>query len=286
MQQLVGLLHTIARVLLEAAHDQSSECRRHGRPVLGHRLRRFRDVCRDHLLRRRPLERGPPRQHLVGHHPECVDVRTVIDVFLRGRLLGSHVGRSADGHAGRRQRVAAGRFVQRLRDAEIGHQGMVPGEHHVVGLDVPVNQAAGMRILEGVGDVAQDPHGPIHRQPAFSSHQRAERLTLHVRHDVVEKLGGRSVSRAGGGRAGIVQRQDVGMLERRGDLDLAQEALGTEHGCDLGPEHLDGHLATVFQVLRQVHVGHAAGAEFALDGVTTGKSGLEERKGVGHDRVR
>ena len=62
------------------------------------------------------------------------------------------------------------------------------------------------------------------------------------------------------------------MLERRGGLDLDDEPLGTEHRRELGLQHLERDVAVVLEVVRQVHGGHAAGAEFTLDGVATGES--------------
>jgi hypothetical protein len=53
-----------------------------------------------------------------------------------------------------------------------------------------------------------------------------ERLALDEGHDVIEE---------GICFAGLVQRQDMGMLEIRCDLDLLEEPLGTENGSKLGP---------------------------------------------------
>ena len=54
------------------------------------------------------------------------------------------------------------------------------------------------------------------------------------------------------------------------DADLVQEALGAEYGHQLGPEHLQPHLAVVFHVARQVHNGHATFSELAFDAVALG----------------
>ena len=44
-----------------------------------------------------------------------------------------------------------------------------------------------------------------------------------------------------------MQRQDVRMAELGRDLDLAQEALGAEHGGELGPQDLDRDLAAMLR---------------------------------------
>ena len=57
------------------------------------------------------------------------------------------------------------------------------------------------------------------------------------------------------------------MLQRRGDLDLAEEPVAAEHGRQLGLEHLDGDLPAVLQVLGEEHDRHPAVAELPLDAV-------------------
>ena len=71
------------------------------------------------------------------------------------------------------------------------------------------------------------------------------------------------------------------MAQRRCGLDLHHEALGAEHGGQFRLQHLDRDLAVVLQVLGEVHRGHAAGAELALDAVAVGESDRQAGK-VGH----
>ena len=59
-----------------------------------------------------------------------------------------------------------------------------------------------------------------------------EGLPLHVRHDVVERRAG---------LARVEQRQDVGVLEPGGGLDLGQEALGSDPRGQFGLQDLDRH---------------------------------------------
>ena len=51
------------------------------------------------------------------------------------------------------------------------------------------------------------------------------------------------------------------MLEIGGDLDLGEEAFGADDGAEFGLEDLDGDLAVVLEVVREVDRGHAARAE-------------------------
>ena len=59
----------------------------------------------------------------------------------------------------------------------------------------------------------------------------------------------------------------MGVLQAGGELDLGQEPITADNGGELRVQHLDGDLATVLEVLRQVDGGHAALAEFALEAV-------------------
>ena len=55
------------------------------------------------------------------------------------------------------------------------------------------------------------------------------------------------------------------MLKSRGQLDLAEEARDPVRAAELGPDDLDRDGPAVAQVFRQVHGGHAAGADLALE---------------------
>ena len=72
------------------------------------------------------------------------------------------------------------------------------------------------------------------------------------------------------------------MLQVGDGLDLAQEALGPDDGREVGPEDLDGDLALVAEVVREVDGGHAALAQLALDPVAVGEGRPESLNGVGH----
>ena len=90
------------------------------------RRRRLEQVRRHHRLRGRRRERRPAGQDLVAQHTERVEVRAVVGVRVRRRLLGRHVGRRAEREAGAGEGRLP-RLVERLGDAEVGHQ-RVPSE--------------------------------------------------------------------------------------------------------------------------------------------------------------
>ncbi len=65
------------------------------------------------------------------------------------------------------------------------------------------------------------------------------------------------------------------MLQPRRGADFAQEPLGAQRRAEIGVQDLDGHVALVLEVVREVDGGHAAGAELALDAVAVGQGGGE-----------
>ena len=144
-----------------------------------------------------------------------------------------------------------------LRDAEVGDDRGPAGEEDVVRLDVAMHDAALVRVGERLGDVAQDVdrggdrHGPV-REP------RAQRLPLDERHRVVRQ----PVDVAGGDDG-----DDVRLLERRGELDLALEPLGRDRRGELGGEHLHDDLSAEPVLGGDEDARHPAAAELALDRV-------------------
>ena len=72
------------------------------------------------------------------------------------------------------------------------------------------------------------------------------------------------------------------MLEVGRELDLGQEALGADHGGELGPEHLEGDAAVVADVLGEIDGRHAAGADLAVEAVAVREGGLETAEELGH----
>src|SRR5215210_4332557 len=105
------------------------------------------------------------------------------------------------------------------------------------------------------GNAQRVPDGEL----ALALESLPKRLTLDERHHIVEE----PIR-----RAGVEERQDVGMLEVRRRLDLGQEPLGADHGGQLWAQHLEGHPPVMPQVLSQVDDRHAALAQLALEHVT------------------
>ena len=120
-----------------------------------------------------------------------------------------------------------------------------------------------MGVVEGGGHFGREPDRIADRELLLAGQAIAQRFPLDERHHVV------------GGAvhfAAVDQAEDVGMLQRRDRLDLAQEPRGADDRGELGLQDLDGDLAVVLQVLREIDGGHPARAELALDAITVGQS--------------
>ncbi len=139
-------------------------------------------------------------------------------------------------------------------------------QQDVLRLDVAVDHIVAMGIVQRTGDRLRDLKALVDRELLFPVELLPEGFALDIRHHVIQE-------RIGFPR--IVKRQDVRMLQVGGHLDLVQEAFGAEHGGQLGVQHLDGDLAVVLDVVREVDGGHAAGAEFALDAIAVREGGCQ-----------
>jgi hypothetical protein len=73
-----------------------------------------------------------------------------------------------------------------------------------------------------------------------------------------------------------MHREDVGMLQPGGEMDLALETFGAESGGELGEEDLERDGTVVAEVVSEIDDGHSAAPELALDSVAIGK-GVAER---------
>ncbi len=90
-------------------------------------------------------------QHQKRHDGERKLVGPAIDLS-RHDLFRRHIGRRAEHHAGLSEFLRSD-----LGDAEIRDLGAAIGaKQDVGGLHVPVDDAGGMRVIEGGGDLAQD----------------------------------------------------------------------------------------------------------------------------------
>jgi hypothetical protein len=93
-------------------------------------------------------ERRPPRDELVAHNSEGVEIDPMIHAGIGRRLLRCHVGRSAKRDASCSELLPSRRLADRLGHAEVRYQRVSSREHHVVGLHIAVHHAMRVRVRE------------------------------------------------------------------------------------------------------------------------------------------
>jgi hypothetical protein len=244
------------------AHDQALECRVDvffaARPD---RIGRVVDL-RHQDLDDAALERQRPGEQEVAEHAERVDVARD-GRRAAGGALGCEVVRAAADAAFLVGGVAASREpeVEQADDtspacaARTGHLG---GEHDVLRLDVAVDDAALVNVIECLGDLTEDVDRALHRHRQGAG--RDEGLALdELHHHVCAEL---CVL------AEIDDAHDVGMRDFARELRFLVEA----NACSVisrerRRDDLQGERLAELDVARLVDVPHAAFAELPVQRV-------------------
>ena len=199
---------------------------------------------------------------LVQGRAQRVHVGALVDPTApSGRLLGRHVEGSADHVPAPRQ----GHGVLQARQPEVAHLGpSVFGQQDVGGLHVAVDDVAGVRVLQGVGNLGDQQGG----RPEVPARQAALPLALP------DVLGQRATAadQLLGDVVGPVllahgeDRDDAGVGLPAAGLGLAAELLHRPLGeAQVGSQHLQGHPPAKGSLLRLVHGGCRARADLPED---------------------
>ena len=211
--------------------------------------RRGRDAGHRHGRRAVALPGAPAREELVQHDAQAVDVGR-LGRLLAERLLRAEVVDRAERHAGQRQAgVGPG-----AGDPEVGDLDAAVGrDEHVARLHVAVDDPAGVRGGEGVGDLRGQARRLAGRERAVAGEERRDVLAVHELHDDV---------RAVGVGAEVVDADDVRVAQGRGGLGLLPEPRDEGRiAAVLGVEDLDRDLAAQLGVGGTVDRRHAALAQ-------------------------
>ena len=273
--ELLRAAPAIGRELLQRGEDCLLHRGRHrlaaeddGGGLLGHHLG-------NDGLRGGAAEGRLPGEHLVGDGAQGIHVAASADLALAHRLFGGHVARRAERHAGLGHAAAAG-LLHGEGDAEVGDEGLAVVQQDVVGLDVAVDDAVAVGVVECAGDFLGETDGVVDGELFLAGEPVTEGLALDEGHDVEELAIG---------AAAVEQREDVGVLEIGGELDFLEEALGANDGRQFRVDDLDRDLAAMADILGEVDGGHAARPEFAFDAVAIAQGGRERGDGVGQTEL-
>ncbi len=107
-------------------------------------------------LDRRPGERRLPRQHLVEHAPQRVQVAPPVEVPFSRSLLRTHVLHGVPTAIPVSVSLLAAGRADRPGDAEVGHHGVAALQQDVLRLDVAVNDAVAVGVAQRVGYLTGD----------------------------------------------------------------------------------------------------------------------------------
>ena len=205
------------------------------------------DVLNGHRHRGIPLEGQAAGDHLIQHHTGGVQVRPGIDVAAPGLLRGDIVD-GAQGLLGQRA-VSAGHHPG---DAEVGHlHAAVPQDHHIVGLDVPVNDPPAVGVAQGLGDLGDEVQRltPVQLVSLF--------LHILLQGNAVDQLHDDVFQRRGA--AHVIHGHDVRVGQHSDRLGLIVEAAAELRILrQVLPQDLDGHQAVQPVTPRLIHLRHAA----------------------------
>jgi len=246
-------LEALRRVLRERPRDDVLELLGDQRSL---RAQRRRNLVRDPVEHRLHVagEGRLPRDALVEHRPEGVDVGARIDL-VAGELLGAEVVGCSD--EGSRLRNAPG--LRGASEPEVHHpDAQLPVllvDHHVLGLHVAMHDAARVRVLESFRDADADLE-EVAQALQLLAEERAEALAPHDRHHEKE----RALR-----RADVVDRHDSGMIHLRDELRLAPEPLLGLGGKKGRRNDLDRDVAVQQRVVRTVDNPHPAVPQLADD---------------------
>ena len=246
---------TQPRVLLQHLEDQLIECawkfgvderRRLG--CLPHERVQRADL-------RGGVERMPARRDLVEQDAEREDVCFRRDPFATS-LFRSHVPDRAEHQAGFCRSGTGGvggdRILVEAGETEVEQLDVpVRPHHHVLGLDVPVDDLRSVCDSQSLGDLPRDRDGPRQRN-AFAGGLPQCRPFDQFHRDVPIRSE----------YTGLVDRHDVGVVEGGGKRGLAQQAIQRGFVADeRTANHLERDASGEPRILSAIHLTHASRAE-------------------------
>ena len=223
---------------------------------MGTRCHRVPDQARVHDRVRALLlvERRVTGHHLVEDGSQTVDVGSGIAALTGDQLRRHVVGRAESAGQASERQAACGR---RGRNAEVhDSQRSVVTEHHVIGLEIAMDDALAMHVLHRVAEEHGDAKSVSGGQRPFSLQEIPEGFALDVLHGEI-------------GPAGVVdgkRLQDAGVIELPANLDLPLEPRKERRiALELEERNLDRRCTAGGEVRGLEDRPHAAAADERQD---------------------
>ncbi len=211
--------------------------------------------------RRFAFEGDVPGHHFVEDDAEGVDVDPGVDL-LEVDLFGGHVFRRSEHQAGTGQPLAFGDPGQpEIHDFRLA----LAVDHHVLGLEVAMDDAEAVRFTQALGDLPADIQRFGRREMVGTADEGLEVFAFDVFHRQV-------MGKAG--FAQVVHPADAGMGDPAGELEFVPKTLdGFFVEADFRLQELEGDVFLDLAVIGPVNAAHAAPADLLDDFVTPGKQG-------------
>ena len=140
-------------------------------------------------------------------------------------------------------------------NSEVRYDCCVTRQQNIFGLDVAVDDAFSVSVMQSPRDVAKNRDDLPNGKRSHLAHARAKRFSADERHRVVRDAVGNSCGQ---------NRDDVRMLERSGDSDFPREPLTAYLGRYIRPQHFHDYLAPESLFAGEEYARHASAAELAL----------------------
>ena len=168
------------------------------------------DMLNGHRHRRLPVEGRTARHHLIHHNAQGIDIGPGVRVAALG-LLRRDIVHGAQGLLGQGVALAHDPGNAEVHDLDAA----ILQHHHIVGLDVPVDDAPAVGMLQALGDQ----HGKVQRLLPIE-----DALYLHIllQGDAVDELHHQVIGRIRGGN--VIDLDDVGVAQHGHGLALRPEA--------------------------------------------------------------
>ena len=237
------------------------------------------DVLHHEAHRIVPGEGGRPGQELEEDHPGGVEIRRSGHRGPQALLGGQVLGRAAD-EARAGQGLLDLIAAVELGDAEVQDlhkvfRSMVAREEDVLGLEVPMDDVLGVRLLEGLHELTEDPAGAGGREGAVLLEALRQGPPLEELHRQVElpTVAGAEVEHVDG--VGVAQLAGCGGLTLEAGHVLGVH--GHLGGHDLQRDHL-----VHGDVGRAEDVAHAAASDELLDAVSASEHLADQSAGLRH----